>query len=162
MLLPPKVGKRESERPCRAVRTQLISTSPPLPPLQLQTQVYVSAEEVLVPFQAQHLWLLPPELLQLDFHDVHLGGERLGRERSEALSTGITPEALEQGVRQGAGVLWQEGTRITQIVIKSSAPWVQAFPTVEDDGSHDLDLSLTAPNLKDLKRVVLSLPHSPE
>lgn len=90
---------------------------------------------------------------------MHLGGERLGRERSEALSTGITPEALEQGVRQGAGVLWQEGTRITQIVIKSSAPWVQAFPTVEDD---DLDLSLTAPNLKDLKMVVLSLPHSPE
>lgn len=93
---------------------------------------------------------------------MHLGGERLGRERSEALSTGITPEALEQGVRQGAGVLWQEGTRITQIVIKSSAPWVQAFSTVEDDGSHDLDLSLTAPNLKDLKMVVLSLPHSPE
>lgn len=76
-----------------------------------------------MPFQAQHLWLLPPELLQLDFQDVHLGGERLGRKRSKDLGTRITPEALEQGVRQG-GVLWQEGTRITQIVIKSSAPWV--------------------------------------
>lgn len=63
-----------------------------------------------MPLRAQHLWLLPLELLQLDFHDVHLGRKRLGRERSKDLATRITPEALEQGVRQGEGVLRQEGT----------------------------------------------------
>lgn len=58
-----------------------------------------------VPSRAQPLWLLPPELLHLGFHDVHLGGDGLGGERPKHLGAGITPEAPEQGVSQGERVL---------------------------------------------------------
>lgn len=63
-----------------------------------------------MPLQAQHLCLLPPELFHVGFHNVYLRGKGLGRERPKDLGTGVTPEALEQGVRQGERVLQQEGT----------------------------------------------------
>ena len=85
---------------------------PPSLPLQVRTQIYVLAEEVLVLQWAQHLCLLPPELLHLSFHHVHLRSKGLAGESPRDLGTGITLEALEQRVRQGEGVLPAKGNLI--------------------------------------------------
>lgn len=108
MLLPPKLGKGGRERPRRAARTQLTAILLPTP-FQLQTGAHRPAGKEAVPLRAQHGWPLPLELFRLAFHDAHLGGEGLSAERPKHLSAGITPEAPEQGVSQGEGVLPERG-----------------------------------------------------
>lgn len=63
--------------------------------------------------------LLPPELLHLGFHDVHLRTEGLGGKRPKDLGAGMAAEALKQGVSQGEGVLPRTGDVMTPIVTKS-------------------------------------------
>lgn len=65
-----------------------------------------------MPLRAQHLFLLPLELLHLSFHDVHLRGEGLVGERPKGWDAGITLEAPQQGVRQGEGILTIRGDLI--------------------------------------------------
>lgn len=104
MLLPPKLGKGENERPPQGTRDPT-----PFPPPHsipaLDSWVYRPAGKEPVPLRAQHAWPLPLKLLCLGFHKARLGGKGLSAERSKHLSAGITPEAPEQGVSQGEGVL---------------------------------------------------------
>lgn len=65
-----------------------------------------------MPVRAQHLCLLPLELLHLSFHNVHLRGKGPVGERPKDLGTGITLEAPEQGVRQREGILPARGDLI--------------------------------------------------
>lgn len=63
-------------------------------------------------FRAQHFRVLPPKLLHLGFHDVHLRGMRLDGERPKRLDAGITAEVLDHGVSQREGVLSERGDLI--------------------------------------------------
>lgn len=127
-------------------------SSPTLTPISApDSWVYILAKQVQVPLRAQHLCLLPPELLHLSFHNVHLRGKGPVGERPTDLGTGITLEAPEQGVRRGEGILPARGDLI-------HSDWHQEPSTMGLSFSNPRScwitwprLGFTAPNPKDLK-----------
>ena len=87
----------------------------------------------------------------------------LGWEGPKHLGAGITLQAPEQGVSPGEGILSKRGDLIhPEFSLRAQHHGFRPFAIPEAIGSHDQDLSLMAPNPKDLKQtMVFSFTHSP-